>query len=68
MTGCAAGSGDATVPISLRGRIDESALTCLRQQLAACLRSGVNAIRVHADEQDDLDLVVLQALQGVHTS
>ena len=67
MAGSAASSGDATVHISLRGRIDESAMTCLRQQFAACLRSGVKVIRVHADEQDDVDLVVLQALQGVHT-
>ena len=59
------GDADATVHLRLRGRMGEDALTALRQQLAACLSSGVTAIRVHADEQEELDLQVLQALHGV---
>ena len=59
------GDGDATVHLRLRGRLGEDAVTALRQQLAACLSSGVTAIRVHAEEQEELDLQVLQALHGV---
>ena len=58
-------AGDATVHLRLRGTIGEPEMTCLRQQLAACLHSGVHDIRIHAEEQADLDIAVLQALHGV---
>lgn len=54
----------ASVHLTLRGRLDEDAVMGLRQQLATCLASGVNDIRVRADEQQDLELPVLQVLQG----
>lgn len=54
----------ASVHLTLRGRIDDEAVRGLRQQLATCLASGVNDIRVRADEQQDLELQVLQVLQG----
>lgn len=56
---------DATVHLRLRGAVGEDELTELRQQLAACLRSGVRDLRVHVDGQRDLDVAVLQALNGV---
>ena len=54
----------ATVHLNLRGSLDDEAVTALRQQLATCLNSGVDEIRVRVDEQPDLDLQVLQVLQG----
>ncbi len=60
------GGGSAAVQLRLRGTIGDDELTCLRQQLAACLHSGVRDIRIHAEDQDDLDLGVLQALCGAH--
>ena len=56
--------GQATVHLNLRGRLDDEAVTALRQQLSTCLSSGVDTIRVRVDEQPDLDLQVLQVLQG----
>lgn len=58
-------TGSAVVHLRLRGPLGEEELAGLRQQLAACLRSGVRDVRVHAEDQDDLDLAVLQALDGV---
>lgn len=55
----------AVVHLRLRGVVGEEELTGLRQQLAACLSSGVTDLRVHAHDQDDLDVAVLQALAGV---
>jgi hypothetical protein len=58
-------SGDATVHLRLRGPgRSEEELAALRQQLSACLVSGVLDIRVHLDDQDDVELRALQALQA----
>ena len=54
----------ASVHLALRGRLDDDAVMALRQQLATCLASGVHDIRVRADAQQDVDLQVLQVLQG----
>ncbi len=54
----------AGVHLRLRGRLGDDDVTALRQQLATCLASGVTDIRVHLDEQSDVDLPVLQVLQG----
>ena len=54
----------AGVHLRLRGRLGDDEVTALRQQLATCLASGVTDIRVHVDEQSDVDLPVLQVLQG----
>ena len=54
----------AGVHLRLRGRLGDDDVTALRQQLATCLASGVTDIRVHVDEQTDLDLPILQVLQG----
>ncbi len=54
----------AGVHLRLRGRLGKDDVTALRQQLATCLASGVTDIRVHLDEQSDVDLPVLQVLQG----
>ncbi len=54
----------AGVHLRLRGRLGDDDVTALRQQLATCLASGVTHIRVHLDEQSDVDLPVLQVLQG----
>lgn len=54
----------AAVHLRLRGRLGDDDVTALRQQLATCLASGVTDIRVHLDEQSDVDLPVLQVLQG----
>jgi hypothetical protein len=56
-------TGDATVHLRLRGpgRSDEE-LAALRQQLSACLVSGVLDIRVHLEDQDDVELRALQAM------
>jgi hypothetical protein len=58
-------TGDATVHLRLRGpgRSDEE-LAALRQQLSACLVSGVRDIRVHLEEQEDVELRALQALEA----
>lgn len=58
------GERSASVHLTLRGRLDDETVTLLRQQLAACLASGVSDIRVRIDEQVDVDLRVLQVLQG----
>lgn len=55
---------DATVHLRLPRRIGEDELNGLRQQLAACLSSGVTDIHVHVDEHEDLDLEVLRTLHG----
>lgn len=55
---------DATVHLRLARRMREDDLNALRQQLAACLGSGVTDIRVHVDEHEDLDLEVLRTLHG----
>ena len=55
---------DATVHLRLSRRIGEDELNGLRQQLAACLGSGVTDIRVHVDEHEDLDVEVLRTLHG----
>ncbi len=62
----AARADSAAVHLHLRGPIGPDGLTCLRQQLAASLHSWVHDIQVHADDQEDLDLGVLQALSGSH--
>jgi anti-anti-sigma regulatory factor len=54
----------AGVHLRLRGRLGDDDVTALRQQIATCLASGVTDIRVHLDEQSDVDLPVLQVLQG----
>ena len=54
----------AGVHLRLRGQLGDDEVTALRQQLATCLASGVTDIRVHVDEQSDVDLPVLQVLQG----
>lgn len=61
----AADVSQASVHLRLIGRLGDEDLTALRQQLAACLCSGVTDIRVHVEEQDELDLPVLLALHGV---
>lgn len=55
---------DATVHLRLSRRMGEDELNGLRQQLAACLGSGVTDIRVHVDEHEDLDVEVLRTLHG----
>ena len=55
---------DASVHLHLRGRLDEEALTALRQQLAACLASGISHVEVHVDAQPELELPVLRTLHG----
>ena len=54
----------AGVHLRLRGRLGDEDVTALRQQLATCLASGVTDIRVHVEEQSDVDLPVLQVLTG----
>lgn len=65
MTTVAERPQQAAVHLRLRGPIGDAELATLRQQLATCLHSGVNDIRMHVDEQEDLPLPVLQALHGV---
>lgn len=55
---------DATVHLRLPRRMGDDELSGLRQQLAACLGSGVTDIRVHVDEHEDLDVEVLRTLHG----
>jgi hypothetical protein len=54
----------AGVHLRLRGRLGDEDVTALRQQLATCLAGGVTDIRVHVEEQADLELPVLQVLHG----
>ena len=65
MTGLVAEPEQATVHLRLRGSLDgDDEVTALRQQLAACLASGVTDIRVHVEEQARLALRALQVLSG----
>lgn len=57
--------GSAAVHLRLRGRLTDDDLTALRQQLATCLQSGITDLKVHVEEQEDLEVPVLQALDGV---
>lgn len=63
-TGRLLGQGDATVHLRLPRGMRDDDLAGLRQQLAACLGSGVTDIRVHVEEHEDLDVDVLRTLHG----
>jgi len=54
----------ASVHLRLRGRLGDDDVTALRQRLAACLSSGVSDIRVHLEDQPDVDLAILNVLKG----
>lgn len=58
------GDRPPSVRLRVRGPVGDDELSAVRQQLAACLCSGVTHISVHVGEQDDLDMDVLQALHG----
>lgn len=57
-------NADATVHLRLPRGLGDDDLGGLRQQLAACLGSGVTDIRVHVEEHEDLDIDVLRTLHG----
>lgn len=55
---------DASVHLHLRGPLDEEAVAGLRQQLAACLASGISRVEVHVESQSEIELPVLRTLHG----
>lgn len=59
-----AGPDDASVHLHLRGPLDEEAVAGLRQQLAACLASGISRVEVHVESQSEIELPVLRTLHG----
>ena len=54
----------SAVCLRVRGPVGEDTLTTLRQQLAACLCSGVTHLGVQLDEPAAGDVRVQSALQG----
>jgi anti-anti-sigma regulatory factor len=63
---CERGAGCARhAHLRLRGAVHDEFVVDLREHLVAALAIGVRHVVVHADEQTELDLVVLQALHAM---
>ena len=55
----------STVQLRLQRAVGDDDVAGLRRQLAACLCGGATHVSVLVGEQPDVDLTVLQALNGV---
>lgn len=64
-TAAPVGAQRPTVRLRVQGRAGEIDLDGLRRQLAACLCGGATRISVVLSEQHEVDVPVLQALNGV---
>lgn len=53
------------VQLRVQGTLGDDEIAGLRRQLAACLCGGATHVSVELHEQPDVDLTVLQALNGV---
>jgi anti-anti-sigma regulatory factor len=64
-TAAPAGAHSPSVRLRVQGGAGDLNLDGLRRQLAACLCGGATRISVVLSEQHDVDVAVLQALNGV---